>query len=100
MIRRLSCLIVTLGLAWALPAAADSRVEKTLKLEPGGRLVVDTEKGAISVTGGSGSAARVVVPSAGRDLEDLLSLRFEEGSRSARITGRRKHHFFNWSNDR
>lgn len=98
--RQLPCLIVTLGLAWALPAAADSRVEKTLKLEPGGRLVVDTELGAISVTGASGSDARVVVTSAGRDLEELLSLRFEDGSRTARITGRRKHRFFNWSNDR
>jgi DUF4097 and DUF4098 domain-containing protein YvlB len=98
--RQLPCLIVTLGLAWALPAAGDSRVEKTLKLEPGGRLVVDTEMGAISVTGTSGSDARVVVTSGGRDLEEVLSLRFEEGPRTARITGRRKHHLFIWNNDR
>jgi hypothetical protein len=101
MIRRLrSCLLVTFGLAAAAGVCADSRVEKSLKLDPGGRLSVDTELGAVSVTGSASPGVRVIVTSKGRDLEELLTLRFEEGPRSVRITGRRKHHFFDWSGHR
>ena len=101
MTRRLrSCLFVTLGLAAATAICAESRVEKTLKLEPGGRLSVDTELGAVSVTGYGNPDARVIVTSKGRDLEELLTLRFEEGARSVRIIGRRKHRFFDWSGHR
>jgi len=100
MIRLRSCLLVTLGLTAAASICAESRVEKTLKLAPGGRLAVDTEIGAIAVTGAAGPDARVVVTSKGRDLEELLTLRFEETPGSVRIVGRRKHHFFEWSGRR
>ena len=92
----LSCLIVTLGLA--VSASAETRVEKTLKIDSGGRLEVDTEMGSITVTGTSRSDVNVVVTSKSRDLDDLLTLRFEDGGKTARITGRRKGgHLFNWS---
>jgi DUF4097 and DUF4098 domain-containing protein YvlB len=95
--RLLLCLIVTLALT-APAALAESRVEKTLKLEPGGRLEIDTEMGSIAVTGGSGSDVHVVVTSKNRDLDELLTLRFEDGGKTARIIGRRKgSRFFNWS---
>lgn len=101
MIRRArSCLLVTLGLTAAAAICAESRIEKTLKLEPGGRLSVDTELGAVTVTGSSGSDVRVIVTSKGRDLEELLTIRFEEGPRTVRITGRRKHRLFDWSGHR
>jgi DUF4097 and DUF4098 domain-containing protein YvlB len=90
------CLIVTLALA--VSAGAETRIEKTLKIDSGGRLEVDTEMGAITVTGTSRSDVHVVVTSKSRDLEDLLTLRFEDGGKTARITGRRKGgHLFNWS---
>ena len=95
-----ACLLVTLFLGTAITVSAESRVEKTLKLDPGGRLLVDTELGAVSVTGSSGTGARVIVTSKGRDLEELLTLRFEEGSNFARVTGRRKHHLFEMSGHR
>jgi putative adhesin len=94
--RVLSCLFVTLFVA-AL-AKAETRMEKTLKIDAGGRLEVDTELGAITVTGTSRSDIHVVVTSKNRDLEDLLSLRFEDGGKTARVTGRRKGgHLFSWS---
>lgn len=90
------CLIVTLALAGL--ASAETRVEKTLKIDSGGRLEVDTEMGAITVTGTSRSDVNVVVTSKSRDLDELLTLRFEDGGKTARITGRRKGgHLFNWS---
>ncbi len=94
--RHLSCLLVTLAIAQV--ALAESRVDKTLKLEPGGRLEVDTEMGSVTVTGGSGSNVQVVVTSKNRELDELLTLRFEEGGKTARIIGRRKgSRLFNWS---
>jgi hypothetical protein len=90
------CLIVTLALA--LSAGAETRIEKTLKIDSGGRLEVDTEMGAITVTGSSRSDIHVVVTSKNRDLEELMTLRFEDGGKTARISGRRKGgHLFNWS---
>lgn len=95
--RLLSRLIVTLALA-APAALAESRVEKTLKIDVGGRLEVDTEMGSVTVTGGSGSDVHVVVTSRNRDLEEILALRFVDGGKTARITGRKKGgHLFNWS---
>ncbi|MGH9399084.1 MAG: DUF4097 family beta strand repeat-containing protein [Thermoanaerobaculia bacterium] len=92
----LPCLFVTLGLA--ATAAAESRVAKTLKIEAGGRLEVDTEMGSITLTGASRSDIHVVVTSKNRDLDDVLSLRFEDGGKTARVTGRRKGgHLFHWS---
>lgn len=95
--RLLLCLIVTLALA-APAALAESRVEKTLKIEAGGRLEVDTEMGSITITGASRSDVHVVVTAKNRDLDEILTLRFDDGGKTARITGRRKgSHFFNWS---
>jgi DUF4097 and DUF4098 domain-containing protein YvlB len=95
--RRLPCLLVTLAFL-STAAVAESRIEKTLKIDTGGRLEVDTEVGALIVTGASRSDVHVVVTSRGRDLDDILTLRFDEGGKTARITGKKKgHHLFGWS---
>ena len=83
-----SCLIVLL--AGALSARAETRIEKTLKIDSGGRLEVATGMGAITVTGTSRPDVHVVVTSTGRALEELLTLRFEDGGKTARISGRSK----------
>ncbi len=87
-------LLASLALA-DLTALADSRMEKSLKLEPGGRLIVDTDTGRVNVRGSSVPGVRVVVTST-RDLERLLRLRFEEAPGSATISARRKHWFSSW----
>jgi DUF4097 and DUF4098 domain-containing protein YvlB len=98
MLRTASCLIVLL--AGALSARAETRVERSLKIDSGGRLEVDTGMGAITVTGTARPDVHVVVTSKGRDLDELLALRFEEGGKTARITGRNKvgglFNFFRW----
>ena len=83
-----SCLIVLL--VCALPARAQTQVERTLKIDSGGRLEVETGSGSITVTGTSRSDVHVVVTSKGRALDELLTLRFEEGGKTARIIGRSK----------
>ena len=89
---RAPLLIAILALA-ALPALADTRMEKTLKLEPGGEFRLDTDMGKVTVTGSAESGARVVITSKRKDLDELLHFRFEESARLASITARRKHRF-------
>ncbi len=87
-------LLASLALA-DLSARADSRMEKSLKLEPGGRLIVDTDTGRVNVRGSPASGVRVVITST-RDLDRLLRLRFEEAPGSVTISARRKHRFSSW----
>jgi DUF4097 and DUF4098 domain-containing protein YvlB len=82
-----------LALVWALSAGtalAETRIEKTLKLEPGGEFSIDTDMGRVTVTGTSGSGVRVVVM-ARRDLSDLLRFDFEEGTGRASVIARKRH---------
>lgn len=82
----------------ALPLAAQSRVEKTLRLEPGGSFRLDTDLGSVTVTGKPTPDVHLVVTGR-RELNDLLSFRFDEGAHSVTVTARRKHHFSGWFGD-
>lgn len=90
-----SALAAAMALA-ALPVLAESRLEKTLKLEPGGRFRLDTDLGSVTVTGRAGSDVHLVVTSR-RELDEVLSFKFDEGSGSVTVTARRKHK--NWFGD-
>ena len=94
------CLMVLL--ASALSARAETRIEKTLKIDNGGRLEVETGIGAITVTGAARSDVHVVVTSKGRQLEELMTLRFDDGGKTARIVGKSKPfdflNLFGWRN--
>jgi len=71
-------------------AYSQSRIEKDLKLDPGGRLVVDASSSDVYVTGRSSPGAHVVVTSNRADLEDLFVFRFEEEPGAVRIEVRRR----------
>lgn len=87
------------GLAWLLaaPAAAEDRIEKDLKLDPGGEFRLETDLGGVTVTGSPDAGAHVVITSRRKDLNDLLTFRFEEGAGSARVIAKKKHH--SWFSD-
>lgn len=86
--------LVLAGLALtALPVLAETRIEKTLKLSPGGEFRLDTDMGKVTVTGSADSGAHVVITSKRKDLNELLTFRFEEGPNLVTITARRKHAF-------
>jgi len=81
----------------ALSLCGDSRMEKTLKLDPGGRFALVTDMGSVTVTGTAAPGARLVISSKRRDLEKLLRFSFEEGAGSASVTARRRRrHLFPW----
>ncbi len=81
----------------AVPALADTRIEKDLKLAPGGSFRLETDMGKVAVTGSSESGVHVVITSRRKDLDDLLTFRFEEGAGSATIVAKKKHH--SWFGD-
>jgi DUF4097 and DUF4098 domain-containing protein YvlB len=89
-------LTLTFAAAPALSAPAESRIEKTFSLAPGGQLTVDTDQGSVTVTGRAGPGVHVVVTSAREDLDEDLRVRFEERPHEVVITGRRRHHFFSF----
>ena len=78
-------------LATAFPVLAESRVEKNLELQPGGRFTVESEVGSVTVTGTAHPGAHIVVTSERVDLESELEFTFTNGAGWASVTARRKH---------
>jgi hypothetical protein len=90
--RKLSILLLAALVTPALATLADasSRIEKTLKLEPKGRFVLESDVGSVTLTGASSSGARVVISSDRDDFEALYYINFEENPGSAAVRVRRK----------
>jgi DUF4097 and DUF4098 domain-containing protein YvlB len=90
-------LALTVLLAPALVLRAETRMEKTLKLDPGGRFALDTDLGSVTVTGSDSPDVRLVVTSRRRDLDELLRFSFQENPGSVTVTAtRRRGHLFPW----
>jgi hypothetical protein len=96
--RKLSILLLAAlaTLAFVTLAVASSRIERTLKLDPNGRFVLESDVGSVTLAGTSSSGARVVITSDRDDLEGLYNIDFEANPGSASVTVRRKDHF-GWS---
>ncbi len=90
-------LLVAAGVVLAaLPALAETRMEKDLKLSPGGDFRLETDMGSVTVTGSPDAGVHVVITSKRKDLEDLLNFRFEEGAALRGIVARKKHVTSGW----
>jgi DUF4097 and DUF4098 domain-containing protein YvlB len=85
-------------LAVAAPALAADRIEKTFNLQPGGRFRLETGMGRVRLTGKPGAGVHFVVTSRGRELDDLLTFRYEESPQSVTIVARSRHHLFFFNN--
>jgi hypothetical protein len=79
-----------LVVAAAVPTFAGTRIEEVRKLEPGGRFVLDSDAGSVTLVGDSSSGARIVVTSERDDLKALYDLTFEESPGLVRVTVDRK----------
>ncbi|HEV2493499.1 MAG TPA: DUF4097 family beta strand repeat-containing protein [Terriglobia bacterium] len=84
-------------LAVPRPTLADYHSQKTLKLEPGGRFVIDLAVGSVTLTGTAESGARIEITSNHDDFEQLFNLDFAESPGEARVTVRKKYDF-HWPN--
>jgi hypothetical protein len=93
MIRTLTRLAVpglALAIAAALPAHADTKIEKNLKLDPGGKLTVVSDAGSIEVRGTSASGAHVVLTSQDDDLAAKFDMSFQESPGEVKIVVKKK----------
>ena len=81
--------VLTLALAAPALLRADYRSEKHFKLDPGGRLVLDSSEGSVEINGSSEAGARVIVTSNRDDVEKLFDFHFEESAGEVRIVVRR-----------
>jgi len=77
-------------LAMVSPAAAESRMEKDLELQPKGQFVLESEVGSVTVTGASRSGAHIVITSEREDLNSELEFSFSSSGGVAHVTARRK----------
>jgi len=86
--------IVFAGLAAALataPLLAENRLEKDLALEPGGTFSIETDAGKVTLTGSNDSGVHILVTSKHKDLDEILTFRFNESAGSASVVARQKH---------
>jgi hypothetical protein len=87
----LRVLAASAALAVALPALAETRIEKTLKLAPGGEFRLDTDMGRVTLTGSSEPDVHVVVTSRRKDLDELMTFRWDESPGLVSITAVKRH---------
>src|SRR5215472_782014 len=80
-------------LALAIPAWAGSRIEKNLALEPGGRFILDSDGGSVTITGTDRSSANVVITSDRDDLQRQFDFAFDENAGLVRV---RAHQYSHW----
>lgn len=83
-------------LAVGLPAAAETRIERELALEPGGSFVLDTDTGSVEVAGGAAAGARVEIVASRDDFEALYEVTFEERPGEAVVRVRKKNRASSW----
>lgn len=84
-------------LVLALPAFAESRIEKNLSLAPGGKLVMDVEGGSIAIIGSAEPGAHVVVTSTSDEMEKRYRFEFKEAPGEVRITSKKTETFSFWT---
>jgi hypothetical protein len=86
----------------ASTALAGARIEREFDLGSGGRFVLDTDSGRVSISGTSGSTARVVITSRKDDLESLFDVKFEHRPGELEVNVEKKSKLssvWNWRND-
>lgn len=82
--------LVAAAVAAATAVHAESRIEKTLKLAPGGKFVLDSQAGAVEVTGTARDGVRVVITSAADDLAAQWTFEIQELPGEARLIAKKK----------
>ena len=85
-------LLIATGLLLAIPAWAGTQIEKSLPLAPGGRFILDSDGGSVSITGTDQSGAKVTI-TGNRDLQNLFDFTFDDAAGTVRIRATRRDHW-------
>lgn len=85
--------------AAAATARAGTQINRTLKLEPDGRFVLQTFEGSVSVMGSDQSGAYVAITSTRDNIQRDVDFHFEQKPGEVRVTATRRNpwSFFSWS---
>lgn len=97
-IRRIFVAAAAAAVLSCLPVLAETRIEKDLKLDSGGKLTIDSDAGSIEVTGSSRPGAHVLLTSDKDDFESRFDLKMEALPGELRITLKKKGSLVSWSN--
>ncbi len=96
--RRLLAVAATALLAGVVPALADFELERELALEPGGRFLLDSDNGRVTVGGSDRSGARVRITCDCDDAEERYRFSFSERPGVAEVeVSRRGSRLGRWS---
>lgn len=83
---------ITVGLlTLALPAWAGSQIQKTLKLNPGGRFILEADEGSVDLMGSDQSEVNVVIDAEGYRIENRVDFSFDDDGNVARIREKRRY---------
>ncbi|HEX6852127.1 MAG TPA: DUF4097 family beta strand repeat-containing protein [Candidatus Polarisedimenticolaceae bacterium] len=82
--------LVAAAVTAATVVHADSRIEKTLKLAPGGKFFLDSQAGSVEVQGVARDGVRVVITATSDDLAEQWTFEIQELQGEARLIARRK----------
>ena len=96
-LHRLSIVAAAAAALTCLPALAETRIDKNLKLDSGGKLTVVSDAGSFDVTGSGSSGAHVVLTSDKDDFESRFDLNFEELPGELRISLKKKDSLTSWT---
>ena len=95
-LRRFALTTLALSLLAWLPVLAETRVEKNLKLDAGGKLLIDSDLGSVSVTGRSGSGAHIVMTSKNDDFQERYDVSMTELPGEVKVTVKKKKDLTSW----
>jgi len=94
--RRFALTTLALSLLAWLPVLAETRVEKNLKLDPGGKLTILSDVGSVEVTGKSGSGAHIVMTAKDDDFESRFEIAMTELPGEVKVTVKKKKDLTSW----
>jgi DUF4097 and DUF4098 domain-containing protein YvlB len=84
------------GMFFATGARAAARIEKHLNLSPGGRFVLDSEIGMVTVRGDSSAGVKAVITADSDKFEQDFDVRFEEHAGEVKLTVVRRGEWPHW----
>ena len=91
--------IVSLALlpAGAGALLAETRMEESRRLEPGGQFVLNADAGSVELVGPAKSGARIVITSKDDKLAENFDIRIEESAGMVKVTAKKKGSgWFSW----
>jgi hypothetical protein len=78
-------IVLAISILLAAPAFSGTKIEKELKLEPGGSFVLDSDVGSVTVVGTDEAGARVVITSRRDDFDSKYKLSFDEDTGRVKV---------------